>query len=202
MFFLFVAALLRLPNKNSRKRGAGPPDRRLFRCHLVGVGLVCKFFPFLFSSSFISVVCPFTYRSAYLFTPYFWVVFVPDLWTQLHERRRGVILRKSVLTVVNMWNEKLLYFILILRCCFKEAVLFFSCFVFLEVVSLSLPTTTAVPWVRVSIAFYVFESRLLKAGNSGGLPSLSLLVFPHFMSVNHVFGHFLGSFLQFTGHAK
>ena len=85
---------------------------------------------------------------------------------------------------------------------FKEAVLFFSCFVFLEVVSLSLPTTTAVPWVRVSNAFYVFESRLLKAGNSGGLPSLSLLAFPHFMSVNHVFGHFLGSFLQFTGHAK
>ena len=130
MFFLFVAALLRLPNKNSRKRGAGPPDRRLFRCHLVGVGLVCKFFPFLFSSSFISVVCPFTYRSAYLFTPYFWVVFVPDLWTQLHERRRGVILRKSVLTVVNMWNEKLLYFILILRCCLKKLSYFslVSCF--------------------------------------------------------------------------
>ena len=64
-----------------------------------------------------------------------------------------------------------------------------------RVVSLSLPTTTAVPWVRVSNAFYVFESRLLKAGNSGGLPSLSLLVFPHFMSVNHVFGHFLGVLL-------
>ena len=157
MFFLFVAALLCLPNQNSRKRGAGPPDHRLFRCHLVGVGLVCKFFPFLISSSFIIVVCPFTYRSTYLFIPYFWVAFVPDLLTQLHDRRRGVILRKSVLTVVNMWNEKLLYFILILRCCLKEAVLFFSCFLFLEVVSLSLPNTTAVPWVRVSNAFYVFE---------------------------------------------
>ena len=129
MFFLFAAPLLRLPNKKVRKRGSGPPDRRLFRCQLVSVGLVCKFFPFLISSSFISVVRPFTYRLAYLCTPYFWRVFVPDLYTQLYDRRRSVILRKSVLTVVNAWNQKLLYLILILRCCLvaiKEAVLFFS----------------------------------------------------------------------------
>ena len=75
MFFLFAAPLLRLPNKKVRKRGAGPPDRWLFRYQLVGVSLVCKFFLFLIPSSFISVVCPFTYRSAYLYTPYFWDVF-------------------------------------------------------------------------------------------------------------------------------
>ena len=40
--------------------------------------------------------------------------------------------------------------------------------------------------------------RLLKAGNSGGLPSLSLLVFRYFMSMNHLFGHFLGSFLAIS----
>ena len=200
MFFLFVAALHLLPNKNSRKRGAGPPDRRLFRCHLVGVGLVCKFFPFLFSSSFISVVCPFTYRSAYLFTPYFWVVFVSDLWTQLHERRRGVILRKAVLTVVNMWNEKLLYFILILRCCLKKLFYFslVSCFSKLSV----FPYLPLLPCLGCGCLMPFMSLRLLKAGNFGGLPSLSLLVFPHFMSVNHLFGHFLGSFLQFTSHAK
>ena len=65
--------------QKSRKGGAGPPDRRLFRYQLVGVSLVCKFFLFLIPSSFISVVCPFTYRSAYLCTPYFWDVFVPFL---------------------------------------------------------------------------------------------------------------------------
>ena len=161
MFFLFVAALLRLPNKNSRERGAGPPDRRLFRCHLVGVGLVCKFFPFLISSSFISVVCPFTYRSAYLFTPYFWVVFVADLLTQLHDRRRGVILRKSVLTVAtcgmnnfctSFWSwdvvllqlKKLLYFSLA------------SCFSNLSVFP-CLPLLPCLALVWVSNAFYVFE---------------------------------------------
>ena len=59
-----------------------------------------------------------------------------------------------------------------------------------------------VRWVRVSNAFYA-SLRLLKAGNSGGLPSLSLLVFRHVMSVNHPFRHFRGPFLQFTaGHAK
>ena len=65
-------------------------------------------------------------------------------------------------------------------------------------VSLPLRTSIAVPWVLVSNAFYA-SLRLLKAGNSGGLPSLSLLGFPCFMSVNHLFGHFLGPFLQFTG---
>ena len=43
--------------------------------------------------------------------------------------------------------------------------------------------------------FMPLRLRLLKAGNSGGLPSLSLLVFHYFMSVDHLFGHFLGSFL-------
>ena len=83
----------------------------------------------------------------------------------------------------------------------KKLFYFFSCFLFLEVVRLSLRTSIAVPWVRVSNAFYA-SLRLLKAGNSGGLPSLSFLVFRYFMSVNHLFGHFLGPFLQFTGHAK
>ena len=101
-------------------------------------------------------------------------------------------MRKSVLTVVNTWNQKLLYFILIMRCCpvaIKEAaIIFFSCFLFLEVVGLPLRTSIAVPCVRVSNVFYAFL-RLLKAGNSGGLPSLFLLVFPYFMSMNHLFGH-------------
>ena len=83
----------------------------------------------------------------------------------------------------------------------KKLFYFSSCFLFFEVVSRSLRTSIAVPWVRVSNAFYD-SLRLLKAGNSGGLPSLSLLVFPYFMSVNHLFGHFLGLFLQFTGHAN
>ena len=74
---------------------------------------------------------------------------------------------------------------------------FSSCFLFLEVVSLSLRTSIAAPWVRLSNV----SLGLLKAGNSGGLPSLSLLVFPYFMFVNHLFGHFWGPFLQFTGHA-
>ena len=63
------------------------------------------------------------------------------------------------------------------------------------------PSSFAVPWVRVSNAFYA-SLRLLKAGNSGGLPSLSLLVFLYFMFMHHLFGHFLGPFLQFTGHAN
>ena len=50
---------------------------------------------------------------------------------------------------------------------------------FLEVVSLPLRTSIAVPWVRVSNTFYA-SLRLLKAGNAGGLPSLSLLSFPLF----------------------
>ena len=92
-----------------------------------------------------------------------------------------------------------------MRCCpvaIKEAVIFFfSYFLFLEVVGLSLRTSIVVPWERVSNAFYA-SLRLLKAGNSGGLPSLSLLVFAYFTTVNHLFGHFLGTFLQFTGHAN
>ena len=79
MFFLFAAPLLRLPNTKVGKRGAGPPDRKLFCYQLVGVSLVCNFFPFIISLSFISVVCPFTYRSAYLRTPYVLDVFVPYL---------------------------------------------------------------------------------------------------------------------------
>ena len=74
----------------------------------------------------------------------------------------------------------------------KKLFYFFSCFPFLQVVSLSLRTSLAVP----------ASLRLLKAGNSSGLPSLSLLVSPYFMSVNNLFGHFLGSSLQFTGHAN
>ena len=76
----------------------------------------------------------------------------------------------------------------------KKLFYFFSCFLFLEVVRLPVRTSIAVPWVRVSNAFYA-SLRLLKAGNSGGLPSLCLLVFRYFMSLNHLFGHFLGSFL-------
>ena len=61
----------------------------------------------------------------------------------------------------------------------KEAVYFFSCFLFLEVVRLPVRTSIVVPWVRVFNAFYA-SLRLLKAGNSGGLPSVSLLVFRYF----------------------
>ena len=49
----------------------------------------------------------------------------------------------------------------------------------LEVVRLPVRTSIAVPWVRVSNAFYA-SLRLLKAGNSGGLPSLPLS-FPLFL---------------------
>ena len=69
-----------------------------------------------------------------------------------------------------------------MRCCLvdiKEAVLFFLLFPVSEVVRLPVRTSIAVPWVRVSNAFYA-SLRLLKAGNSGGLPSLSLLVFRYF----------------------
>ena len=69
-----------------------------------------------------------------------------------------------------------MYFILILRrrlVAIKEAPLFFSCFLYLEVVGFFLRTSITVPWMRV----YAYL-RLLKAGISGGLPSLSLLVFP------------------------
>ena len=66
---------------------------------------------------------------------------------------------------------------------------------FLEDVSLPLRTSIDVPWVQVSNAFYA-SLRLLKADNSGELPSLSLLGFRYFMSVNQLFGHFLGSFLE------
>ena len=65
----------------------------------------------------------------------------------------------------------------------KKLFYFFPCFLFLEVVRLPVRTSIAVPWVRVSNAFYA-SLRLLKAGNSGGLPSLSLLVFRYFMSRN------------------
>ena len=61
----------------------------------------------------------------------------------------------------------------------KKLFYFFSCFLFLELVRLPVRTSIAVPWVRVSNAFYA-SLRLLKAGNSGGLPSLSLLVFRYF----------------------
>ena len=61
----------------------------------------------------------------------------------------------------------------------KKLFYFFSCFLFLEVVRLPVRTSIAVPWVRVSNAFYA-SLRLLKAGNSGGLPSLSLLVCLYF----------------------
>ena len=74
----------------------------------------------------------------------------------------------------------------------KEPVLFFLLFpVSRKVVRLPLRTSIAVPWVRVSNAFYA-SLRLRKAGNSGWLPSLSLFVFRFFMSVNHLFGHFWG----------
>ena len=76
----------------------------------------------------------------------------------------------------------------------KKLFYFFSCFLFLEVVRLPVRTSIAVPWVRVSNAFYA-SLRLLKAGNSGGLPSLSLLAF-HCFNVREspvwtLFGGFL-----------
>ena len=57
----------------------------------------------------------------------------------------------------------------------------FAFIYFLLVVTLPLRTSIVVPWVRVSNAFYA-SLRLLKAGNSGGLPSLSLLGFRCFVS--------------------
>ena len=46
----------------------------------------------------------------------------------------------------------------------------FAFIYFLLVVTLPLRTSIVVPWVRVSNAFYA-PLRLLKAANSGGLPS-------------------------------
>ena len=57
----------------------------------------------------------------------------------------------------------------------------FAFIYFLLVVTLPLRTSIVVPWVRVSNAFYA-SLRLPKAGNSGGLPSLSLLGFRWFVS--------------------
>ena len=57
----------------------------------------------------------------------------------------------------------------------------FAFIYFLLVVILPLRTSIVVPWVRVSNAFYA-SLRLPKAGNSGGLPSLSLLGFRWFVS--------------------
>ena len=90
---------------------------------------------------------------------------------QLHEAsyQRSLFQLWSVRGIYN-----LLYFILILRCCLvaiKEAF-----FIFLLSLLVSLPLRVR---VRVSNAFYA-SLRLLKAGNSGGLPSLSLLVFRYF----------------------
>ena len=94
--------------------------------------------------------------------------------------------------VVLLPLEKLFYF-------------FFSCFLFLEAVSLPLHTSIAVPWVRVSNAFYA-SLRLLKAGNSGGLPSLSLLVFRYFYvresPVWTLFGAFLANLLVILSSAS
>ena len=82
----------------------------------------------------------------------------------------------------------------------KKFCYFFSCFLLLEVVSPPLRTSISrALGAGVQCLLCLFQ--VAKAGNSGGLPSLSLLVFPYFMSVNHLFGHFLGPFLQFTGHA-
>lgn len=61
----------------------------------------------------------------------------------------------------------------------KKLFYLFSCFLFIEVVRLPVRTSIAVPWVRVSNAFYA-SLRLLKASHSGGLLSLSLLVFRYF----------------------
>ena len=57
----------------------------------------------------------------------------------------------------------------------------FAFIYFLLVVTLPLRTSIVVPWVRVSNAFYA-SLRLPKAGNSGGLPSLSVLGFRWFVS--------------------
>ena len=76
----------------------------------------------------------------------------------------------------------------------KEAVLFFSCFLFLEVVRFPVRTSIAVPWVRVSNAFYA-SLWLLKASNSGGLLSLSLLVFRYFYVRESPVWTLLGAFL-------
>ena len=57
----------------------------------------------------------------------------------------------------------------------------FAFIYFLLVVTLPLRTSIVVPWVRVSNAFYA-SLRLPKAGNSGGLLSLSVLGFRWFVS--------------------
>ena len=73
----------------------------------------------------------------------------------------------------------------------KKLFYFSSCFLFLEVVSLSLRTSIAAPWVRLSNV----SLGLLKAGNSGGLPSLSPLSFPLFYVREPPVWTLLGSFL-------
>ena len=76
----------------------------------------------------------------------------------------------------------------------KKLFYFFSCFLFPEVVRLPVRTSIAVPWVRVSNAFSA-SLRLLKAGNSGGLPSLSLLVFRYFYVRESPIWTLFGAFL-------
>ena len=89
--------------------------------------------------------------------------------------------------MVNTWNLKsfVLHFDLeMLPCCNER-----SCFIFLLSHLVSLPLRVR---VRVSNAFYA-SLRLLKAGNFGGLPSLTQFSVIH--ARNPHFGHVLGSFL-------
>ena len=76
----------------------------------------------------------------------------------------------------------------------KKLFYFFSCFLFLEVVRLPVRTSIALPWVRVSNVFYA-SLRLLKAGISGGLPSLSLLAFRYFYVRESPIWTLFGAFL-------
>ena len=108
------------------------PHLQLFRCQLVGVGLVYKFFPFLISSSFMLCVVLLTARLVYLHS---------TLTSFSYPRSSNAIYCMigvetsycgSLFSLLSTQGIKiLLSFILILRCCLlaiKEAVLFFSCF--------------------------------------------------------------------------
>ena len=90
--------------------------------------LSLQIFPFLNFLKFY-VVCPFTYRLACLFTLYFWVVFLLQIF-KCNCMKRHIAEVCFNCGQLNTWNLKPFYFILILRCCLfeiKEAVLFFSC---------------------------------------------------------------------------
>ena len=86
---------------------------------------------------------------------------------------------ESVLTAVRVGTFKDSVILFYLKWLSLKMCEIYFCLYFLLIVAPPLHTSFVVPWVRVSNAFYA-SVRLLKAGNPGGLSSLSLLGFPLF----------------------